>query len=140
MGYRTTVYGSELVPAVESIGAAVANAGGLSSNKLATSTATTNATVVKSSAGRLYKIRGYNNKASVVYLKLYNKATAPTVGTDVPVVTIPCKAADVICVDLGDIGQYFSAGISYAITGAAADNDTTAVAAGDVTGLMVWYA
>jgi hypothetical protein len=36
-------------------------------------------------------------------------------------------------------GLYLNLGIGYAITGAAADNDTTAVAAGDIVGLNVIY-
>jgi hypothetical protein len=50
----------------------------------ATSAATTNATSSKTTAGNLYEITVSNPSAATVYLKLYNKATAPTVGTDIP--------------------------------------------------------
>lgn len=118
-----------------------ATTGGLSTvSKLASAAATTNATSVKASAGRLYKIRGYNAAAAVRYLKIYNKASAPTVGTDVPVVTIALKATDAFDVDFVNIGQFFATGIAYALTTGAADNDTGALTAADVTGLNIWYA
>ena len=55
------------------------------------SAATTNATNVKATAGNIYTINLSNNGAAAAYFKLYNKATAPTVGTDTPldVITIP---------------------------------------------------
>lgn len=108
--------------------------------RLLASAATTNGAVVKASAGRLLQIFGLNNVASVRYLKLYNKASAPTVGTDVPVLTIALKASDYFEIDLNPYGQFFSTGIAFAITGAVADNDTTAIAANDILGLNVWYA
>lgn len=124
------------------IGAQVrATAGGLTSvSRLVSAGATTNAASVKTSTGRLYKIRGYNAAAAVRYLKLYNKATAPTVGTDVPVVTIALKPSDSFDVDFGVIGQYFSTGIAYALTTGSADADTGALTSGDVVGLNLWYA
>jgi hypothetical protein len=118
-----------------------ATTGGLSTvSKLPSAAATTNATSVKASAGRLYKIRGYNAAAAVRYLKIYNKASAPIVGTDVPVVTIALKAADAFDIDFVNIGQYFATGIAYALTTGAADNDTGALTLADVTGLNIWYA
>ncbi|MBS1180452.1 MAG: hypothetical protein H6Q99_332 [Proteobacteria bacterium] len=115
--------------------------GGLSSlNRLLSAIASTNATLVKGAAGRLYKARGYNAAAAVRYLKLYNKASAPTVGTDTPVVTLPLAPSAVFDIDLVPIGQYFSTGIAFALTTGSADSDTGAVAAGDVVGLALWYA
>src|SRR5260370_21617202 len=54
--------------------------------------APTNATSLKASAGQLYTIDVFNVAAYNVFLKLYNKASAPTVGTDTPVMTIPIQA------------------------------------------------
>lgn len=108
--------------------------------RLASAAASTNAASVKTSAGRLYKLRGYNASTSVRYLKLYNKASAPTVGTDVPVATIALKPSDVFDLDLIPIGQYFASGIAYALTTGAADTDTGALTAADVVGLAIWYA
>jgi hypothetical protein len=106
--------------------------------RLPASAASTNATSVKASAGDLWGVQGYNAKASVVYLKLYNKASAPTVGTDTPFLTIALAPSSVFSHRLD--GLYFSAGIAYALTTAAADSDTTAVLANDVLGLNITYA
>lgn len=95
------------------------------------SAATTNATSVKGSAGTIYTIWVSNTGGAAAYLKLYNKATAPTVGTDVPVLTITIPAGGTICLT-SDIGQRFTTGIALAITNLAADSDTTAVAAAQV--------
>ena len=51
--------------------------------------ATTNATSTKASAGTVYGIIVANASAETRYLKVYNKASAPTVGTDTPVLTFP---------------------------------------------------
>lgn len=102
------------------------------------SAATVNETSVKGSAGQVYAIHVANNHATnKAYLKLYNKATAPTAGTDVPVAThlIPASGARDIPVSYGDA---FATGIGYAITGGAADSDTTAVAADQVTGILLY--
>jgi hypothetical protein len=109
-------------------------------NRILSAAATTNATSAKASAGRLYKIRGLNASASVRYLKFYNKASAPTVGTDAVILTLALKASDVFDIDFENIGYYFSTGIAYALTTGSADNDTGALTAGDVLGLNVVYA
>lgn len=101
------------------------------------SAASTNATLVKSSAGRVYGWQLTNTSASTRYFKIYNKASAPTVGTDVPtdIIAIPAGAnVDV----LGPIGVAYATGIGFAITAAPADSDTTAVAANDVIGSLFY--
>jgi hypothetical protein len=108
--------------------------GGRLVNARIMSAANTNATSVKAAPGTLYGIHIGNTAAAAKYLKLYNKAGAPTVGTDVPVLTIPIPAGGVRDINFGDIGLAFSLGIAYAITGAVADTDTTAVAVNDVVG------
>lgn len=100
-----------------------------------TSAATTNATSIKASAGVL--LGGYirNRHATLErWVKFYNKASAPTVGTDIPVLTLGVKAGERIelAAVLGAAGMRFSTGIAMAITGAYADSDTTAVVASDV--------
>jgi hypothetical protein len=121
------------------IGAAIlatspsSTAGALTRYSLA-SAATTNANNVKATAGRIYGGILFNTSAATKFVKLYNKATAPTVGTDTPLLTIPIAAnskADLASI-VAAVGLYFSSGISIAITGAFADSDTTAVAANDV--------
>ena len=124
------------------VGVAVrATSGGIASVvRLLSAAATTNSTLVKGSAGRIYRIRGYNASASVKYLKLYNKATAPTVGTDTPTETIVLKASDTFDIDFEGLGRYYSTGIGFGITGAVTDTDTTALTAADIVGMNVWYA
>lgn len=108
--------------------------GGLSIGKNI-SAASTNATSLKGSAGQVYTIYAHNINAAVRYLKLYNKATAPTVGTDTPVLTLPIPAAATgngFVLDTGGIGIEFTTGIAYALTTGIADSDTGAVAANEI--------
>lgn len=107
--------------------------------RLLSSAATTNATSAKASAGNLFRIIGNNTVASKRYLKIYNKATAPTVGTDTPILTLVIQPSGPFVFDLGANGHYFGTGIAYAITGAAADADTTAISAGDIECLNLTY-
>jgi len=96
------------------------------------SAATTNATLVRTGPAQVFHIVATNISASVRYLKIYNKATAPTVGTDTPILTFPIPAGSYVNVPSTLSGIYFNLGIGYAITGAAADSDITVIAAGDV--------
>jgi hypothetical protein len=99
--------------------------------------ASTNATVLKASAGRIYGYHLTNNTAATKFVRLHNLATAPTVGTSVPTMVIPIAPNSTAVVD-HTIPISFSAGISYSITGAFADLDATAVAAGDVVGHILY--
>jgi len=96
------------------------------------SAASTNATSTKASAGTVWSIVANNINAAVRYLKLYNKASAPVVGTDTPVLTIPIPAGGLAQVDGGSNGIRFGTGIAWALTASAADSATDAVAAGDI--------
>lgn len=96
----------------------------------AATTASTNAASVKSSAGNLFEITVSNPTATAAYVKLYNKASAPTVGTDVPVVTIPAAAGTFQNVKFGANGKRFATGIAIATTAAAAATDTANAVAG----------
>lgn len=110
-------------------------------SRIASAAASVNATSAKGSAGNVFKVFGNNVKASVVYLKIYNKAAAPTVGTDVPVLTIPIAASGRFDIDIGGAnGFYMGTGIAYGFTTDAADNGTTALAAGDILGFTLSYA
>ena len=78
-----------------------------------------------------------NEGATAAYIKLYNKATAPTVGTDVPEMTIPVPAAvsgvpGVATIPIGFHGFRFALGLGIAITRNAVHTDTTAIGAGEV--------
>ncbi|RWZ78913.1 MAG: hypothetical protein EOT05_04190 [Candidatus Microsaccharimonas sossegonensis] len=91
------------------------------------SAATTNATLVKASAGALFMITATNNSGTVAFLKFYNKASAPTVGTDTPVLTFLLPSNGGLAVPVPVTGIQFSTGIGFAITGLAPATDTTAV-------------
>lgn len=97
---------------------------------------TTNATSVKGTAGKLYGWTITNSSTAAKRVKLYNKASAPTVGTDVPVLTLEVPAASGAI--LGKLersqtrGINFSTGIALATTNGQADADTAAVTAGDL--------
>jgi hypothetical protein len=106
-------------------------------SRIPSSANTTNATAAKASAGKLFSVNGYNSTATVTYLKFYDKATAPTVGTDTPALTLALPASAAFNYDLGGIA--FATGIGYGLTTVAADNGTTAPAAGAILGLNVVF-
>ena len=108
--------------------------------RLPQSLATNNAAAIKTSACKLAKIIGYNASTSVRYLRIYNKSSAPTVGTDTPILIIPLAPSSNFEFNLADIGLHLTAGMSIAITGNAASNDNTAIAANDILGLNIIYA
>lgn len=96
------------------------------------SAASTNATSVKASAGVVYAISAFNTNASARFLKLYDGATAPTVGTTPVVLTLlipPSNGGFTLPVP---VGIQFSSGIALAVTGGIADSDNTAIGAADV--------
>lgn len=107
--------------------------GGATAYKLI-SAATTNATSVKASAGNVYMISAFNLNAAARYLKLYNKASAPTVGTDTPVLVlmIPGNTAGAGLTINVPVGIDFATGIAFALTTGIADADTGAVAASEI--------
>lgn len=118
------------------IAAGSATIGGLTAIKVL-SAATTNATTVKASAGRIYGYSFANFTAAWKFVRFYNKATAPTVGTDAPLMTVavpPNGTADFE----QTVPISFATGIGYSITGAVADLDATAVAAADVQGFLLY--
>lgn len=98
------------------------------------SAASTNATSAKASAGQVYGWFISNTNAAPRYLKLYNKASAPTVGTDTPAMTvlIPGNAAGAGANVEFTNGIAFGTGIAYAITTGVADSDVGSVAANEI--------
>ena len=108
--------------------------------RLPSAAASTNSTSVKASAAFVCSITGVNTTAAIKYIKLYNKASAPTVGTDTPFMTIAMPVSNTTFnMNFPGFCLYMTTGFAYALTGAAADNDTTALSAGDVVGLNFTY-
>lgn len=95
------------------------------------STADTNATSVKATGGVISSIVATNVNAAARYLKLYDKATAPTVGTDTPVQTYMLPNGSGVSIPLTHPLQ-FANGIALAITTGAAVTDTGSVAASEI--------
>jgi hypothetical protein len=126
------------------IGRAVADAsaatGGIASTaRLASAAASTNATFVKGSAGRIYSVSGKNNAAYDVFLVLYDAATNPPVpGTTAIRKKIVCPTGAAFVYDW-PVGLSFATGIGYAFTKLVADADTTVLVAADVSAFNLDY-
>lgn len=102
----------------------------------------TNSTLVSGAGQNILKwVVASNPQATttaLAWLKLYDKATAPTCGTDVPVVTImlpPNSATGAGNTPIGFDDTRFTHGIGFCVTLNAADNDNTSVPAGIVINL-----
>ena len=85
---------------------------------------------LKASAGRVLQVSVNNTNAAARYLKLYNKATAPVVGTDVPVATFALPAVNGINMEFS-AGLAFPLGLGIGLTTGSADNNSTGVTAGE---------
>ena len=101
------------------------------------SAASTNGALILTGTSNLSSFYATNEDNSAAFVKLYNKSTAPTVGTDVPEMTIPVPAAargvpGVAAIPIGFHGFRFALGLGIAITRNAVYTDTTAVGAGEV--------
>lgn len=100
------------------------------------SAASTNEALILTGTSGLQAFYATNTGATVVFVKLYNKATAP-ISTDIPamILVVPAAVSGVpgVCtLPIGFSGFRFALGLGIRITGGVADNDTTAVAAGQV--------
>lgn len=101
---------------------------------------TTNSTLVL--AGNIWVNGGVvvNTTGTVYYLKLYNKATAPTCGTDTPLWTLPIpygqsSSGGGFVLPINQL--QFPTGLGFCITSGIADNDTGSAVAGIVVNLAV---
>lgn len=111
--------------------------GGLSVYYL-TSAASTNGANVKASAGQVYGYAVTNNNTSPRYLRFYNTAGTPTVGSTATYMAVMIPGSGGVVVPNGSIGIAFSTGIAISLTTGAADTDTGAVAANEIK-LNVFY-
>lgn len=107
--------------------------------RMPSAAASTNATNVKTTAGRLYQASGKNNAAYDVFLVLYDSAAAPPVpGTTAIRKKIICPANQAFVYDW-PLGLSFATGIGYAFTKLVADTDTTVLVAADITAFNLDY-
>lgn len=120
-------------PAAAQLGALVEAAAPLTPFKLI-AVNTNNSTSLKAAPGRIEGIELGGIGAAPAYLKLYDKATAPTCGTDVPVKVLIIPAAATAAngaannVTVPD-GFSFLLGIGFCVVTGIADADNTAPAA-----------
>jgi len=103
------------------------------------SAATTNLTNVRNSAATLGAISVSNTGAATRYLKLYNKASAPVLATDIPVMVLIIPAGTDKNYTFAPKGIRFSAGLSFAMVGGAANADATAIGASEVKAGFAWF-
>ena len=96
-----------------------------------------NGVVVKGAPGQLYGYHVINQAAAARYVKIYNKATAPT-NADTPLMTIAMAATSNATLDASN-GIAFTAGIGLRATTALADADVGAPAGNDVV-VNLFYA
>ena len=96
----------------------------------------TNATLVKNAAGKVFGWFFANTTATWRYVKLHNQATAPTAGTGV-VRTIGVPPNGVASF-FSEGGITFATGIGLTMVTGAADADATAVTANDLVGELFY--
>ena len=108
------------------------SATGAASGAHLVSAATTNATIVKASAGRVLGWALANTNAAWRYVKLHNQTTTPTAGTGV-VRTIAIPPNGLAQMKL-EGGITFATGIGLTTVTGSADADTAAVGVGDIVG------
>ena len=99
----------------------------------------TNATSVKGSSGAVFNIIIHNTHSgggsgSAIAFRLYDKATAPVVGTDVPMIVIHVQSNDSKEINFTS-GITFVNGIAYSITDGSSLMDATSV---DADGVQVY--
>jgi len=105
------------------------------------SLATTNAVLLSTFLNSVYHVNLCNTGTTWAYLKFYSKSSTPTVGTDTPVAVhgIPPGGTLDINAATSGLSIYGSTqGMGYAITGAPADMDVTAIAANQVVGTIYY--
>jgi len=98
-----------------------------------------NSTLVKNGPAKLVILHIVNGAATARFFKLYNKSSAPTVGTDIPLITIslPSGASNFTLPSL--VGIDFSVGLSFAVTLGVSDSDTTPFTVGGEVTAMIAY-
>lgn len=97
------------------------------------STASTNSTSCKGSAGNMYGFWVVNTTATVYYLRIYNASSAPTCSSAtgfIQSVPIPASTSGAGVVVPFAIPAGFSTGIGYCLTGGSSSTDNTNAATG----------
>jgi hypothetical protein len=74
--------------------------------------ASTNATVVKNTPGKVYGIHIFNTTATILFVKFHNVTTTPVAGTTGVLFPVPCQAGTWTHVESSN-GLDFTTGIAY---------------------------
>jgi hypothetical protein len=92
-----------------------------------TTAASTNASAPKTSAGNLYEVTVSNTSATPVFVKFFNKASAPAPASDAALLllVIPVAASTTVVYEFGAGGKRFSTGIAVCAVGAIAATDVS---------------
>jgi hypothetical protein len=101
------------------------------------SAASTNATLVKGAAATLVGYWLMNTAGSTRWMKFYDLAAAPVVGTSPVDWTLPLPPNLQVWADFTFQVPYYN-GLAFAITASEADSDATAIGAGDVNGVLLF--
>lgn len=113
--------------------------GGYSAHSIVTvqALASVNATQVLARPGVISQISLSNHDSTQSYIKFYNTATVPVVGTNVPLATLLIPTKGIIIVTL-PFGLNFSTGIGFGLTKNPNISDTTGVAADSIVGFITY--
>lgn len=109
--------------------------------RLPSSAATNNAANIKTTAGTIFSISGLVTlAASTCYLKFFDGTGVPNPAAANPLYIFPLNINDgTFTFNLPAGGLYFPTGIGVAIVANAADLDNTAIAAGQISALLVTF-
>lgn len=122
------------------VNVAPATSGGLSlANYFATGTGG-QGQIVKAAPGQLYRIHAFNTDTTWAYLKIFNKASAPTLGTDPAVAVFAIPPGGVLNAGSADLGEAFSNGIFAGLYGDAPALGGAALSTGSKCGYCISYA
>lgn len=93
---------------------------------------------IKSKPGQVYGWFLFNQATSFRYVKLYNKASTPSVGHDIPYMTIPLPPGGGANVSFTS-GINFNRGIGIGATSGVGDKDTSPAGANKVIVNIIYY-
>lgn len=106
--------------------------------------ASTNSTLIATGKHTVFSIELGGIGSSPAYVKIYDKATAPTCGTDTPIKTLIIPVSSTAANGAGSnmpfpLGIQVNNGLGICVTGGIADSDTTAVAASSFVANIDYY-
>lgn len=107
-------------------------------SRLVSSANSLNPTSITDRPANLFNVVGYCAAVTARYIKFYDKASAPVVGTDVPKLSLYIPPTTAFVIDF-PTSLTFNQGIAFGITTLGHDEDDTVVSLGDILGLNILY-